>query len=148
PELRQPGRRWMLVRLWTWGGTRMFERYTEKARRAMFFARFEASQFGCLRVETEHLLLGILREDKEVAKRLLPSHAVIESIRKQIEKHTTVQEKVSSSVDLPMSSDSKRVLTFAAEEAAEQREITPGHLMLGMLRLGECFATGILHERG
>ena len=45
----------------------MFERYTEKARRVIFFARYEASQFGSPYIETEHLLLGLLREDKALA---------------------------------------------------------------------------------
>jgi len=40
----------------------MFERYTEMARRSIFFARYEASAFGSEYIETEHLLLGILRE--------------------------------------------------------------------------------------
>jgi ATP-dependent Clp protease ATP-binding subunit ClpC len=42
----------------------MFERYTEKARRTIFFARYEASRFGSPYIEAEHLLLGLLREDK------------------------------------------------------------------------------------
>ena len=63
----------------------MFERYTEKARRVIFFARYEASQFGSPYIETEHLLLGLLREDKALANRFLRSHAAVESIRKQIE---------------------------------------------------------------
>ncbi len=42
----------------------MFERYTEKARRVIFFARYEASQFGAPAIEPEHLLLGLMREDK------------------------------------------------------------------------------------
>ena len=49
----------------------MFERYTEKARRVIFFARYEASQFGSPYIETEHLLLGLLREDKQLANRFL-----------------------------------------------------------------------------
>ena len=79
----------------------MFERYTEKARRVIFFARYEASQFGSPYIETEHLLLGLLREDKALTNRFLRSHASVESIRKQIETHTTIREKVSTSVDLP-----------------------------------------------
>ncbi len=63
----------------------MFERYTEKARRVIFFARYEASQFGSPYIETEHLLLGLLREDKALTNRFLRSHASVESIRKQIE---------------------------------------------------------------
>src|SRR5438067_11207491 len=78
----------------------MFERYTEKARRVIFFARYEASQFGSPYIETEHLLLGLLREDKALTNRFLRSHASVESIRKQIEGHTTIREKVSTSVDL------------------------------------------------
>jgi len=49
----------------------MFERYTEKARRVIFFARYEASQFGSPFIETDHLLLGILRDDKELMRHVL-----------------------------------------------------------------------------
>jgi len=41
----------------------MLERFTERARRVIFFARYEASQFGSTTIETEHLLLGLLGED-------------------------------------------------------------------------------------
>src|SRR5438445_10008713 len=40
----------------------MFERYTEKARRAIFFARYECCNYGSEEIESEHLLLGLLRE--------------------------------------------------------------------------------------
>ena len=101
----------------------MFERYTEKARRVIFFARYEASQFGSPYIETEHLLLGLLREDKALTNRFLRSHASVESIRKQIEGHTTIREKVSTSVDLPLSNECKRVLAYAAEEAERHRRV-------------------------
>ncbi len=128
----------------------MFERYTEKARRVIFFARYEASQFGSPYIETEHLLLGLLREDKALANRFLRSHASIESVRKQIEGRTTVREKVSTSVDLPLSQECKRVLTYAAEEAERlsHKHIGTEHLLLGLLREEKSFAAEILHERG
>jgi ATP-dependent Clp protease ATP-binding subunit ClpC len=128
----------------------MFERYTEKARRVIFFARYEASQFGSPYIETEHLLLGLLREDKALANRFLRSHAAVESIRKQIEAHTTMREKVSTSVDLPLSHECKRVLAYAAEEAERlnHKHIGTEHLLLGLLREEKCFAAEILHERG
>jgi ATP-dependent Clp protease ATP-binding subunit ClpC len=128
----------------------MFERYTEKARRVIFFARYEASQFGSPYIETEHLLLGLLREDKTLANRFLRSQANIESIRKQIEAQTTVREKVSTSVDLPLSHECKRVLAYAAEEAERlsHKHIGTEHLLLGLLREEKCFAAEILHERG
>ena len=128
----------------------MFERYTEKARRVIFFARYEASQFGSPYIETEHLLLGLLREDKALTNRLLRSHASVESIRKQIEGHTTIREKVSTSVDLPLSNECKRVLAYAAEEAERlsHKHIGTEHLLLGLLREEKCFAAEILHQRG
>src|SRR6266542_2253052 len=128
----------------------MFERYTEKARRVIFFARYEASQFGSPYIETEHLLLGLLREDKALANRFLRSHAAVESIRKQIEGHTTIREKVSTSVDLPLSHECKRVLAYGAEEAERlnHKHIGTEHLLLGLLREDKSFAAEILHERG
>src|SRR5712691_10535306 len=128
----------------------MFERYTEKARRVIFFARYEASQFGSPYIETEHLLLGLLREDKTLTNRFLRSHASIESIRKQVEGRTPSREKVSTSVDLPLSQECKRVLAYAAEEAERlaNKHIGTEHLLLGLLREDKSFAAEILHERG
>ena len=128
----------------------MFERYTEKARRLIFFARYEASQFGSPYIETEHLLLGLLREDKALIFRFLRSHASVEFIRKQIEGHTTIREKVSTSVDLALSDECKGVLAYAVEEADQlsHKHIGTEHLLLGLLREEKCFAAEILHERG
>src|ERR1700746_2428989 len=128
----------------------MFERYTEKARRVIFFARYEASQFWSPYIETDHLLLGLLREDKALTNRFLRSHASVESIRKQIEGHTTVREKTSTSVDLPLSTECTRVLAYAAEEAERlaHKHVGTEHLLLGLLREEKCFAAGMLHERG
>ena len=77
-------------------------------------------------------------------------HASVESIRKQIEGHTTIREKVSTSVDLPLSNECKRVLAYAAEEAERlsHKHIGTEHLLLGLLREEKCFAAEILHERG
>src|SRR5215468_6217290 len=112
----------------------MFERYTEKARRVIFFARYEASQFGSPYIETEHLLLGLIREDKALTNRFLRSHAAVESIRKQIEGHTTVREKTAASVDLPLTDECKRALDFAAKEAEKlsHKHIGTEHLLLGL----------------
>jgi len=128
----------------------MFERYTEKARRVIFFARYEASQFGSPYIETEHLLLGLLREDKTLANRFLRSHAAVDSIRRQIEERSTLREKVSSSVDLPLSHDCKRILTYGAEESERLRHkhIGTEHLLIGVLKEEKSFAAELLMERG
>ena len=117
----------------------MFERYTEKARRVIFFARYEASQFGSPYIETEHLLLGLMREDKALTNRFLRSHASIETIRKEIEGRTTIREKVSTSIDLPLVNECKRILAYAAEEAErlKHRHIGTEHLLLGLSKRRE-----------
>ncbi len=67
----------------------MFERYTERARRVLFFARYEATQLGSTSIETEHLLLGLIREGKGLTSRIFArSHLSLESIRKEIEGRT------------------------------------------------------------
>jgi ATP-dependent Clp protease ATP-binding subunit ClpC len=127
----------------------MFERFTEKARRVIFFGRYEASQFGSPYIETEHLLLGLLREDTALARRFLRAGA-LDSIRKQIEANTEVREKSATSADLPLSSEGKRVLAYSAKEAERlsHKHIGTEHLLLGLLREERCFAAKLLKERG
>ena len=127
----------------------MFERYTENARRVIFFARYEASQFGSPYIETEHLLLGFLQEDKGLAMQVIPLLDA-ESIRQEIEKATLIREKTSTSVDLPLSHECKRVLAYAAEEGVRLNHQHTGteHLVLGLLREENCFAARLLQKRG
>jgi len=128
----------------------MFERYTERARRVIFFARYEASQFGSPYIETEHILLGLLREDKMLANRFLRPGTFTDALRKQIEKRITLRKKVSTSVDLPLSDPSKYVLAYAAEESERlgHKHIGTEHLFLGLLREEKSFAVELLHEHG
>lgn len=127
----------------------MFERYTEKARRVVFFARYEASHYGSPYIEAEHLLLGLLREYGQLSL-LLPSGAG-EAIRTQIDsRFASVRPKIPTSVDLPLSNESKGVLAYGAEEAERlaHRHIGPEHLLLGLLREKDSFASGILRGQG
>ncbi|HEX8138954.1 MAG TPA: ATP-dependent Clp protease ATP-binding subunit [Pyrinomonadaceae bacterium] len=129
----------------------MFERYTEKARRVIFFARYEASQFGAPAIEPEHLLLGLMREDKTLTGRFFPRAQVsIEAIRKEIESRTLLREKISTSVELPLAPETKRVLAYAHEESdrLQHRHIGTEHLLLGLLREDRSMAAEILYERG
>src|SRR6187399_391666 len=129
----------------------MFERYTERARRVLFFARYEASQLGSISIETEHLLLGLIREGKGLTSRIFArSHLSLENIRKEIEGRTVYREKVSTSVEIPFSAETKRVLQFAAEEADRllHNYIGTEHLLLGILREERSVAASILMEKG
>jgi ATP-dependent Clp protease ATP-binding subunit ClpC len=129
----------------------MFERYTERARRVLFFARYEASQLGSVSIETEHLLLGLIREGKGLPSRIFArSHLSLESVRKEIEGRTVFRDKVSTSVEIPFSGETKRVLQYAAEEADRllHNYIGTEHLLLGILREERSVAASILLEKG
>ena len=129
----------------------MFERYTERARRVLFFSRYEASQLGSISIETEHLLLGLIREGKGLTSRIFArSHLSLEGIRKDIEGRTVFREKVSTSVEIPFSTEGKRVLQFAAEEADRllHNYVGTEHVLLGILREERSVAASILMEKG
>ena len=127
----------------------MFERYTERARRVIFFARYEASQFGSVMIETEHLLLGLLREDKNLLSRL-GNGLSSEALRDEIVGRLQVREKVSTSIDLPLSLECKRILAYAGEEAERlnHRYIGTEHLALGVMREEKCVAAQVLSQHG
>src|SRR6266542_2465067 len=129
----------------------MFERYTEKARRVIFFARYEASQFGAPAIEPEHLLLGLMREDKTLTGRFFPRAQIsVESIRREIEGRTLLRERIPTSVELPLAPATKRVLHYSHEESdrLQHRHIGTEHLLLGLLREERSMAAQILFERG
>ena len=126
----------------------MFERYTEHARRAIFFARYEASQLGSPNIETEHVLLGLLREDHTL-RNALPGEQC-DRIRRRIEQRVPQGVPPWTTVTLPLSDESKRGLALAAEESEALRHssIDSWHLALGLLRLENSVAAGLLREAG
>ncbi len=129
----------------------MFERYNEEARRALFFARYESSQYGALAIAPEHLLFGILREIGPVLERILPTAPeTIEATRKALADRVQRQEQVPESVEIPFSLATKRVLQYGAEEADRllHNYIGPEHLLLGLLREGDSVAASVLGGHG
>ena len=128
----------------------MFERYTEKARRVIFFARYEASRYGSPYIETEFLLLGLLREEPWLVTRFLGPNSVAANIRTEIESHIPPRERISTSVEVPLTEDCKKVLNLAGEESERlaQRHVETGHLLLGILRVEGSLASQVLRERG
>jgi uncharacterized protein (TIGR02246 family) len=128
----------------------MFERYTEKARRVIFFARYEASQYGSHSIESEHLLLGLLREDRALAANFLSEKLGERSVRDEIESQITRGERLSTSLEMPLSEECRRTLQNAAGEAERlnHQQISTQHLLLGLLLVEECLAARTLHGRG
>jgi ATP-dependent Clp protease ATP-binding subunit ClpC len=127
----------------------MFERYTEHARRTIFFARYEASTFGSPWIESEHLLLGLLREHSSLADCLL-NRSNADEIRKEIEQRKPPGKYISTCVDLPLSVECKRALAFGADEAQRRhhQDIGTGHLLVGLLREEQSLGAELLRAHG
>ncbi len=125
----------------------MFERYTEPARRVIFFSRYMAVQTGSPEIETEHLLLGLLRADMVLARRFLGSPWVAEQVWREVEDKKPVRPPIPPEVDLKLSPEAKHVLRLAADEAEQfsSKKIRTEHLLLGLLREEGCFAAELLN---
>ena len=130
----------------------MFERYTEKARRVIFFARYEALQYGSPVIAPEHILLGLVREEKSLSPRFFPfaNRLPVERIRREIEENIAPRERIPQSAELHLAPESKRILIFASEEsrALQNKHIGPEHLLLGLLRMEQTAAAEILYHYG
>lgn len=129
----------------------MFERYTEKARRLIFFARYEASQLGSPYIESEHLLLGFLRENKSYLANLSRDSSLkLDSVRQQVASRTPARKKIATSVDLPLTEECRRILLHASEEAdsLDHKCIGTDHVLLGILREKDCRAARMLDQNG
>jgi ATP-dependent Clp protease ATP-binding subunit ClpC len=125
----------------------MFERFNEAARRALFFARYEATELGSTSIESEHVLLGLTREPQGAIKALLAmSDAPMDVLREEIKAECHGGEKSSTRVEIPFTSDVQSVLRFTFDEANRLRHgyIGPEHMLLGVMRVEGCSAEKIL----
>jgi hypothetical protein len=116
----------------------------------IFFARYEAAQYGSQYIETEHLLLGVFREDVALCKRFLGPDSGHKEIRTEIEKGMTRREVLPNSAEFPLSHDSRQVLMQAVEECNRlgQQSVVPAHILLGILLVEGSRGAKILRERG
>ncbi|MBA3633802.1 MAG: ATP-dependent Clp protease ATP-binding subunit [Acidobacteria bacterium] len=130
----------------------MFERYTEKARRVVFFARYEALQYGSIVISPEHILLGLMREDKTISARFFPfrNSLTVEAVRREVEERIVLRERISQSAELHLAPETKRILALANEESRQlqNRHIGPEHLLLGLVREERSIAGEILYQYG
>lgn len=133
----------------------LFEKFTEKARRVMFFARYEASQFGSESIQSGHLLLGLMRESEKTSTYLLERMGVqISTLRDRLITALTpkeIQTSLSStSIDIPMEEEVKNILKHAAHESSKlnHKYVGAEHLLLGMLKEEGSMAAKLLKESG
>jgi len=129
----------------------VFERYTERARRALFFARFAVSTLGGTAIEAEHLLLGLLRERRGFTSGLLARACVdIEPLQLEVEERIAVGERIPASVEIPFSQETHRILQSAGTEADRLGHdyIGAEHLLLAILCAQDNAAAQILSSNG
>jgi ATP-dependent Clp protease ATP-binding subunit ClpC len=127
----------------------LFSQFTEPARRAVFFAKYEAAQLGSGNIEAEHLLLGALRENGKRLKGLLADASVTRAISADVRAQVTVQGKTATSLSLPLSPECKRILAHSQEEADRlSHRVGVEHLLLGILREESSIASEILRRHG
>jgi ATP-dependent Clp protease ATP-binding subunit ClpC len=128
----------------------MWQRFTERARRVVFFARDEAERLGENSVGTEHLLLGLVRESDGVAARILDRLGVSrESIRLAVDQHVPHGQEAPGQ-DYMLTPQAKRMIDLAYEEARrlDNDYIGTEHLLLGLLREEEGLSAKILTGLG
>ena len=128
----------------------MWQRFTERARRVVFFAQEEAGRLGENYVSTEHLLLGLVRENDSVAARILDRMGVsLGRIRSEIERQVTRGDGRLGQ-DMQLTPRAKRVIDLAYDEARQLNNnyIGTEHLLLGLIREGEGLAGRVLAKLG
>ena len=128
----------------------MWQRFTERARRVVFFAQEEAGRLGENYVSTEHLLLGLVRENDSVAARILDTMGVsLGRIRNEIERQVARGDGRMGQ-DMQLTPRAKRVIDLAYDEARQisNNYIGTEHILLGLVREGEGLAGRVLAKLG
>src|SRR6188474_1438733 len=130
----------------------MFERYTERSRRVIFFARYEALQYGSPMISPEHILLGLMREDKTISSRFLPfrNSLTVDAVRREVEDRIVLRDRIPQSAELHLAPETKKILFYANDESRQlkNRHIGPEHLLLGIVREEKSIAAEILFGYG
>ncbi|MBC8369311.1 MAG: ATP-dependent Clp protease ATP-binding subunit [Planctomycetes bacterium] len=129
----------------------MFDRFTQRARKVMGFARREAQELNHEYIGTEHILLGLIREGNGVAAGVISSLGInLEAMRKEVLKNLTVRPKHEPSMQVPFTPRAKKAVELALEEAKNigHGHVGTEHLLLALLRENEGIAPHILRTMG
>ena len=128
----------------------MFERFTEKARQVVVLAQDESRELKHNYIGTEHLLLGVLREEEGVAARVLESLKIsLEEVRAQVARIIGYGDEVRTG-QIPFTPRAKRVLELALREsqALGHNSIGTEHILLGLVRVSDGVAARVLLDFG
>jgi hypothetical protein len=128
----------------------MFERFTNRARRAVVLAQEEARLLNHNYIGTEHLLLGLIHEGEGVAARALESLGIsLEAVRNEVEE-IIGQGEIAPTGHIPFTPRAKKVMELSLREARQLRcnYIGTEHILLGLVREGEGVAAKVLVKLG
>jgi ATP-dependent Clp protease ATP-binding subunit ClpC len=129
----------------------MFDRFTDRAKKVMSFARQEAMKFNHEYIGTEHILLGLVQEGSGVAANVLKNMTIdLEKIRHEVEKIVKTGPSMVTMGQLPFTPRAKKVLELSMEEASQlaHNYIGTEHLLLGLIRENEGIAAQVLMNLG
>ncbi len=129
----------------------MFDRFTDRAKKVMSFARQEAQRFNHEYIGTEHILLGLVQEGSGVAANVLKNMSVdLEKIRQEVEKIVKTGPSMVTMGQLPFTPRAKKVLELSMEEASalSHNYIGTEHLLLGLIKENEGIAAQVLMNLG
>jgi ATP-dependent Clp protease ATP-binding subunit ClpC len=124
----------------------VFERFTDRARQVIVLAQDEARGLKHNYLGTEHILLGLLREEEGVAARVLDSLDItVEEVRPQVVRIVGEGDKITSG-EMPLAPRAKKVLVLALREALSlgHKDVGTEHILLGLVREDEGTAARIL----
>ena len=127
-----------------------FDRYTPKARQALFFSRYAAGQVGSAVIEPEHVLLGLIRAGQGLTSRIFErADFSLEHARAELVP-TGALEPLSSSVQISFGAETRQILRRTVEEADQllHHDIGIAHVLLGILREERTIATSVLRRNG
>ncbi|MFO1053126.1 MAG: ATP-dependent Clp protease ATP-binding subunit [Planctomycetota bacterium] len=129
----------------------MFDRFTDRAKKVMSFARQEAQKFNHEYIGTEHILLGLVQEGSGVAANVLKNMSIdLEKVRHEVEKIVKTGPSMVTMGQLPFTPRAKKVLELSVEEASQLNHnyIGTEHLLLGLIRENEGIAAQVLTNLG
>jgi ATP-dependent Clp protease ATP-binding subunit ClpA len=127
-----------------------FDKFTERARRVLRLAQEEAQRFQHNYIGTEHLLLGLVREDEGVAAKVLHDLGVdLQKVRSSIEDIIGRGDRIVLG-EIGLTPRAKQVIELSVDEARRMNHhyIGTEHLLLGLIREGEGIAVGVLESLG
>lgn len=129
----------------------MSDQFTDRSRKVMQLANKEAQRFNRKYIETEHILLGLIKEGSGIAATVLQNLGVdLRKIRLEVEKMIQSGPGMVTMVKLPYTSRSKIVIELSIEASRERNHISVGteHILIGLLREKEGIAFQVLDSLG